>query len=371
MIFLVYLLPILALFLYSYGYLDYNLTLSSHPMFMRFVDFFQDIVFFDRPLSTRIYIILLCMTTFAYLLTIFYHRNHKNFPWKPVVIIGLVATFAYPMMTHDVFNYLFHARVVITHHANPHLVAPQVFVGDEWLRFMHWVHSPSAYGYGFTAYMIIPYVLGLGKLVPSLYLYKLMSFFWYLLAVWLVGKITARTKTIAASTAQLLFALNPIIIMEWLINAHNESMMVTLMLLSWYLVGHKKLLSGTLALTIGALAKYAAVLLIPGLLMSRIFGEQRALYLTSLILLLAPFFYHYNSQYQIWYITWALPFVVLTGNRYLIAATLGYSLGGLLTYVPYIATGFWSLTPSDRSLYFIVPTLVALLISVVVRKLRL
>jgi hypothetical protein len=274
------------------------------------------------------------------------------------------------MMTHDIYNYLFHARAVITHHVDPHQVPPQDFVGDEWLRFMHWVHSPSAYGYGFTAYMIIPYVLGAGKLTFSLYIYKLMSLGWYLLAIWLIGKIAARTKSLSPVLAQLLFAGNPLIIMEWLVNAHNENMMVTLMLLSWYLVGQGRYITGVVALVYSTLSKYAAVLIAPGLVLMRIIGERWALILTSLILLGVPFLYHYNSQYQIWYITWALPFVILTGRRYLIAATIGYALGGLLTYVPYIATGFWMLTPATRSLYFAVPSFAGLLISLGMRKLK-
>jgi hypothetical protein len=265
------------------------------------------------------------------------------------------------MFTHDIFNYLFHAKAVVTHGANPHLVPPQEFLGEEWLRFMHWVHTPSAYGYGFTAYMIIPYVLGFTKLTFSLYLYKLLSFGWYLLAIWLIGKIAKRSKLINPTLAQLLFAGNPLVIMEWLVNAHNESLMITLMLLSWYLWGGGRVVSSILTLTLATLNKYAAILIAPALLLSRLIGEHKALLLSTLILLVAPFLYHYPTQYQVWYITWALPFAILSGNRYLIAGTIGYSLGGLLTYLPYVKTGLWSLSPSDRELLFLSSSAISLL----------
>ncbi len=342
----------LAWFNYSYGFVDFNLTLSNNPFILRWIGYFQHLVYFDRQHSVQVYLCLLVVTWVLYLLTVW---RSKKIIWWQLAAITILLALSYPMLTHDVFNYLFHARIVVTYHANPHVLAPQVFTGDEWLRFMHWVHAPSAYGPVFTAIMIVPYILGLTKLTGSLICYKLLAWASYLLSTILVGKIARRGMTINDNKAQLLFAFNPIILSEWLINAHNEVLMVTLMLLSWWLVGEKKYTKGWLSLLLSAGLKYAAILIAPALILWRWVGEHIALVVATMCLLVVPFFYHFDWQYQIWYITWAVPFAILTGRKQFIGVTTGYAIGGMLIYAPYIATGFWSLTVTAKLLYLLVP----------------
>ncbi|MEI6690943.1 MAG: hypothetical protein WCL07_04315 [bacterium] len=346
-------------FAYSYGFVDFNLTLSNNPLIVKVIGWGQHLVFFDRPSSTLFYCLLLIITWGLYLVTIW--KSKKWAYWK-YGTLALLFGLAYPMLTHDIFNYLFHARIVVNYHANPHLLAPQVFVGDPWLRFMHWVHSPSAYGPVFTATMLVPYLVGMTKLTTSLLAYKLLACASYLLAIYLVGEIAKRNKLIDPNKARLLVALNPIILTEWLINAHNEVLMVTLMLLAWWMVGENKLWRGWSAIALSAGLKYAAILVAPALLLWKFVGERWALWIAVLSLVITPFVYHFDFQYQIWYITWAIPFAIITGNRKLIAAILGYSIGGMLIYAPYIATGFWNLTPMTKILYLVSPAALMLIV---------
>lgn len=169
----------LAIWVYSYGFVDLNLTLSSNPIIFNFVTWSQHLVYFDRTLSLKVFILLVCLMFVSYLYTL----KLTKLPWKLVLVIGLIFSLAYPMLSSDVFKYLFGAREILVYHANPYLLTPNTFPDDTWIRFMRWVHTTTPYGPIFTLYTIPFYILGLGKFVPTLYLYKLANLAWYLLSI--------------------------------------------------------------------------------------------------------------------------------------------------------------------------------------------
>lgn len=348
----------LAFFLYSYGFTDFNLTLSSHPAVTGFVSWSQQLAMFDRPLSLKIYLLLVTASFLLYLLILKSAHKLTSFPWRPVILLAAVYVFAYPLLSSDVFKYLFGAKTIFVYHANPHLVAPQVFEGDTWLRFMRWIHTPSPYGPIETVAASLAYLAAFGKFVPTLYLYKLMQLGWYLLSIWLIGKLATPTKRLSA---QLYFAANPLILWEWLANAHNDAIMLSLLLLSIYFLKLGRQWSSLLALLLSIGVKFVTVVYLPLVIFVKKTSLSTTFSYLMATLLLAPLLYHYSIQYQPWYVTWLIPFAALLGRPWLKLTIAAYSLGSLLRYLPFIATGFWLGTPTTFALLSFAPPAVILL----------
>ncbi|OGD79206.1 hypothetical protein A2368_00490 [Candidatus Collierbacteria bacterium RIFOXYB1_FULL_49_13] len=336
-----YFLLALFLFIYSYGFVDFNLTLSAHPAVTSFISWSQQLAMFDRPTSLSVYLGLIIFFYLGYYLTLLLssRRCITSFPWRAIGGLAFICAISYPFLSSDVFKYLFSAKELLVYHVNPHLVAPQVFEGDTWLRFMRWIHTPSPYGPVMTILSSLYYLVGFGKFTPSLYLFKLDQIFWYGASIWIIGRLAGKKAVVA----QLFFALNPLVLYEWLVNAHNDAPMISLLLLSLYLFTLKKPLWSLLSLVLSIGIKYVTVIFLPIIIISAKFKLKLTsiVYYLISVLALAPLVYFYSSQYQPWYVTWLVPFAALTGSIPLMGVTAAYSLGALLRYVPFIQTGEW------------------------------
>ncbi|MFH2085954.1 MAG: hypothetical protein ABII21_04190 [bacterium] len=329
----------IALFVYSYGFVDFNLTLSSHYLVTSFVSWSQGLAMFHRSTSLYVYLGLMGMLYLCYFITISKWRHFTAFPWKIIALVALFFALSYPFLSSDVFKYLFSAKELLVYHANPHVVAPQVFAGDTWLRFMRWIHTPSPYGPVMTGLAIPYYLLGFGKFVPSLYLFKLDQIFWYGLSIWVIGKLAGKR----AVMAQLFFALNPLILIEWLVNSHNDAPMISLLLFSLYLLTLTRRLPALISLLFSIGIKYVTIIFLPIILISKKYtiNLTSIIYYLISVLALAPILYHYQIQYQPWYVTWLVPFAALSGSIPLMGMTAAYSFGAILRYIPFIQLGLW------------------------------
>ncbi len=334
--------------IYSYGFTDLNLTLSSNPQILRFITWTQHLVYFNRPLSLKVYLLLLILLFFSYFFVLFFSKKFENnFPWRWFLIIGLIFTFAYPFLSYDSFKYLFAAKMVVKYHLNPHTHSPNFISGDPWLRFMRWVHTPSPYGPIFTLITIPAYILGFGKFVPSLFILKLFNFFWYSIIVIFIGKISVKfgysPKQIVFN--QLFFAFNPLALIEGLANAHNDIPMMALFLVGFYLFLKSKYYFSLLTFKSALLVllsvgiKYITIVFLPLYLIRKKIKPDSFLNFVLLMFFLIPVLYY--TQFQPWYIIWTITLISIHHSLKLKSLVAVYSLGGMLRYLPFIATGLW------------------------------
>ena len=356
----------ILIFVYSYGFVDFNLTLSSNTHIYNFVTWSQQLAMFDRGASTYVYLSLIFSLFALYLITLKTKISSQSlrFPWKFIILLSLIFSLAYPFLSSDVFKYLFVGKIIAFYHANPYLITPQEFEGDLWLRFMRWIHTTTPYGPVFSALAVPYYYLSLGKFVPMLYMFKLDQAAWYLLTIWLIGKLAGlinkdQSKIVAS---QLFFALNPLVLVEWLVNAHNDAIMITLLLLSIYLLAKGKRALSFLSLLFSIGIKFVTVIALPFVVLNqKLFNKyQKLIYLFMLVVLfLAPLLYHYAYQYQPWYVTWLVPIAAILGIGSISYLVTAYTLGAFLRYLPFIGIGLWEGT----STYFAVLTFGPLIIS--------
>lgn len=358
---------ILATFLaiYSYGYLDFNLTLSSHPFFLQPVTLLQQLVYYNRSLSAQFYVLIFLALFVFYLLMILPKYRPTHFPWKNFIVIISILWLSYPMLSYDIFNYMFHAKTLWLYDANPHTVAPLAFEGDLWLRFMRWVHTPSAYGPIFTLIESPAYLIGFGKFVPVLYLMKATMIIFYVWCVSLVGQIGTILKLNTKKTvlAQLLLAFNPFLWLELVVNAHNDAVMIALLLyaIKASLVNRKILSFVSLISSIGV--KYVTAATVPLFLV-----KDNHLKITLISLsLLAPVLF-FPGRFQPWYLVWSLTTSVMIDTNWARIWIVITSLSALAYYPVYIATGFWNIGELNKLLLIYTPTAITTLYIAYLKK---
>jgi hypothetical protein len=320
-----YLFVLFSLSIYSYSQIDLNLTLLQTPWFLAFKDLVINLGYYNRPLSTIFFlIILLLMYWFYWKLVI------GN--WKLVIgVIGVLALLSYPFLSHDLFNYIFDARIITTYHLNPYFYKALDFPADDWVRFMHWTHRTYPYGPVWLLITIIPSFLGFGKFILTLLNFKLLFTGAYLLNCYLVSKINPQNLKF--------FALNPLIILETLYSPHNEALMLTFFLLGVYFSKNKVLMLVSLLLSGGV--KFITWLAIPPLLsIDKVNARAMSLSIVLISLGLVPVIL--GREMYPWYLVTIIGLAALTDNKNLQKFLGIFSFGLLLRYVLYLYTGLYS-----------------------------
>ncbi|HTI14351.1 MAG TPA: hypothetical protein VL461_07245 [Dictyobacter sp.] len=190
--------------------------------------------------------------------------------WSAVIISGCIYLFTPGILTSDVYSYTSYGRLLAVHAANPYFAPPSAFPLDPVYQFVYWKNTISIYGpvwMGVCAFLSS--VCGTSQMRIVL-VYRLFALAAHLVNVFLVAKTlramgrSHRTVTVG----MLLYALNPLVLEESSLGAHNDVFMVTFLLLGLFLSGraeqHYSLLRprGYLpplgALTLATLVKFSA-----------------------------------------------------------------------------------------------------------------
>jgi hypothetical protein len=190
------------------------------------------------------------------------------------LLAGLAFVFTPAMLSHDPFVYAGYGRVLAVHHANPYFVTLSAYPADPLMRLDDWNNVPAAYGpFWLLVCALSTFLAGSNPLAYILF-YRLLALAAHLINTMLVAAILRRMgcsqRTIALGT--LFYAWNPLILQESSLGAHNDTLMVTLLLLGlffWiryeqystvYRLHHA--LPSLVAFTLAALIKFTAAPLI-------------------------------------------------------------------------------------------------------------
>ncbi|MBI5449533.1 hypothetical protein HY948_04440 [Candidatus Gottesmanbacteria bacterium] len=335
-----YCLASLSLFLYSYTQVDLNLTLTHINLWQTIQKAFQHVGYFQRPVSTAAYLLILSLFFILYGLSLIWIKrktiNERGF-WSIVILVTVLLVFSYPAFSYDMFNYLFTAKTVLIYQKNPYTVLPMQFAGiDSWINFMRWVHLPSAYTPLWIAFTLPAYFFGYQLFLLILWNMKILVAGFYVLSVWCVGAILKKTDTGNALLGMAILALNPLVIMESLVSAHNDIAMMAFSLLSIYWFTQKKLWLSWFFLSTSIALKLMTIFLVP----SAIFKWKKEVSLACIVAGL--FFVLMRREFLPWYYVWVLPYVALMpGVTVLQIISVGLSFGLLLQYAPYLYLGHW------------------------------
>lgn len=375
---------------FSYAYVDLNLTLSQNPLALKFVALMQQLGYYHRPQATFIYVIFIAVAFSFFVLNLFLFAKSKiGFKYLKVATIvnTLVLIFAYPFLSSDLFNYLFDAKIITHYHVSPYSHRALDFPQDDWIRFMRWVHRYSPYGPAWLGMSLIPSILGFGKFLLTFFTFKIFIGIFHLINSQVIYKVLEKVNPKRALFGTAFYALNPLFLIEGIANGHNDLVFATFLLLPVYfsLEKRKKILS-YLSFAAGALIKYISVLNLPWYL-ARVYAKYPKAFENFVILnilTMAAFTFLYSTfritvpfvsagatqvQFQPWYLFWTIPFIAFIPNPLYVAVAIILAIGSMLRYLPFIYFGDWS-TPGTiqyMRLVTILPALVALSVVAVLK----
>lgn len=330
-----------ALFLYSFTQVDLSLTLSRVNYWQMIQKAFQYVGYFQRPMSALWYLVILCALFLLYGSTLIYIKKKmidESGLWKIVLTVAIVLVLSYPAFSYDMFNYMFTAKTVLVYHKNPYTVLPMQFAGiDSWINFMRWVHLPSAYTPLWIALTLPAYILGFQWFLLILWNMKLLVAGFYLFSIWCIGAILKQSDKNNAVLGMGILALNPLILIESLVSAHNDIAMMAFALLAIYLFQRKKIWASWFVLAASIALKLMTIFLVPAFFLKWKRGMAFIGITAGLALVLM------RREFLPWYFVWVLPFVALTpSGTFLLVVSSGLSLGLLLQYAPYLYLGHWN-----------------------------
>jgi hypothetical protein len=168
-------------------------------------------------------------------------------------VIFQITLFLTPgLFTTDIFSYVMYGQISAIYDLNPYIYPPNYFPGSPLLDWIHpiWHDQPSVYGPlwtwigWFMARLLTPFnelvqvqpdgqVLQIGLLYQVLAYKVLMNMVQVInlvLVWWLLGRLMPQSPR-ARLAAFVVFAWNPLMLFDAAGNAHNDALMVTLLLL--------------------------------------------------------------------------------------------------------------------------------------------
>jgi hypothetical protein len=347
-----YILTLVGLFLYSFTQIDLSLTFSRIDALRSVVSSFQYVGYFNRPLSTFLYVFLIVLLFNFYLgfLVMAYTKHiSKKFAWKIILITTVILTFSYNAFSYDLFNYIFDAKIITHYQENPYIHKALDYAGDPMLSFMRWTHRVYPYGPVWLGLTVPLSFLGFGLFLPTFFLFKMLISASFLGCVYYVGKILQKLAPDREVFGLLFFGLQPLIVIESLVSGHMDIVMFFFSLWAFYLLITKKYLWAFVLLAVSIGIKFVTVFLLPIFLLifflqikKRAISWDRVWQVTIILMVLTIIVASLRTNFQPWYLIAPLIFAVFLSHRYYIfIPSLIVSLFALFTYIPYLFTGNW------------------------------
>lgn len=342
-----YFILYLVFAIFSFVLTDPNLILLKADWFLNFQTFLWRNILPLQNLRTVFFFFLLILIFLNYLLILknwskLNLDSRQNF-WRFLILISLPLVISYNALSHDLFNYIFNAKMVVEFGANPHLKTALDFPDEPMLRFMNNVHTVAPYGYGWTALSLLPYLAGFGKFLSTFAVFKIFSFLSLVISLLILEKFFKKVNYRQLA----LFFLNPLLLIEVLSSAHNDLWMLAPALLAIYLsldLRKSTLLRTILIIILMAISisiKFATLALLPFLfyfIFKEKFKKLSNLPIFDLmsIAMFLPLLTERSKHFLPWYLLWSLIFIPLVKNKLWRNLLLVFSLSALLRYLPWL-----------------------------------
>jgi hypothetical protein len=252
---------------------------------------------------------------------------------------------------------MFDAKIILHYHLNPYTHRALDFPSDDWIRFMRWTHRYSPYGPGWLLLSLFPSILGFGKFIVTLFAFKIYFGIFHILNTLIIYRILTKAKSNEILLGVAFYAFNPLLLIEGVINGHNDVILATSLLAAAYFIVHKNIKLSATFIFLGFLIKYLPLITLPNLFLTSIkkIAFEKHIELNILALLIFTFIISTlpvsvpfiskgatQVQFQPWYLFWTVPYISLLGNKKLMIIAAFLCFGASLRYLPYLYYGDWT-----------------------------
>ena len=182
----------------------------------------------------------------------------------PAALFSIVLVGAFPANALDIYNYLLLGRVQAIFGQNPYLTPSAAIPLETWLPYAgEWGADISPYGPVFqVAANLIARVSG-DHLLAGLLLFKALGALLMLGCALLIWLLLAHSAPGRRAAHTLLWAWNPALLLIFVMNGHNDGLMIFWLLLGLWLVQRRRPALGFAVMMLAPLTKLSGLLPIP------------------------------------------------------------------------------------------------------------
>ena len=183
-----------------------------------------------------------------------------------IAIISFIFMLVLPFLSSDIYYYIGDSWLAAKYGENPYYTTVSQLqeqgINDEILNNTgYWRNTTSVYGPLWNSIAKLLVSFSFGSVTIALFIFKIASYLIHVLNSYLIYKITKSKKYM------LLYGLNPLVLIEFLSNVHNDIYLVLFILLAIYFLVRKKNIYFTMVfLALSVSIKYSTVLLVPFIL---------------------------------------------------------------------------------------------------------
>lgn len=179
------------------------------------------------------------------------------------LVFAVTLLVMYPITATDVFEYVFHSRILTYYGQNPLATAPIAFKGDPLLKTVNWAVQPSPYGPLWVILTVPGSLLAGSDLLLNLFFMDGLAVVFFLGSILTVAAILRQIDPNLKAAGTLLLAWNPLVLFEAPGNKHNGIIMMFFALFAIYLIARRQWIWALPALVASVLIKYVTALLLP------------------------------------------------------------------------------------------------------------
>ncbi|MGN6672884.1 MAG: glycosyltransferase 87 family protein [Thermomicrobiales bacterium] len=196
-------------------------------------------------------------------------RRLRPTPGRLAVVFGVAALGsalllpAYPLLSDDIFYSIFGGRIIAHYGQNPFLFPPMHFASDPFLPYAGWKDLTMPYGPLWALLSGGVSKLAGDSLLANVLAFKGVEVVAFLASAALIAVLLRRLRPERMLAGTLLWAWNPLVLVESAGHGHNGGVMVVLILLALVCVVYRRPAWALPVLALAAMIKFAALVLLP------------------------------------------------------------------------------------------------------------
>lgn len=350
-------------FFISYGFVDPHLSIFSHTFLSGYE---KTAVFLVYRMPWIAALLVLCSLALFF---VGYRTALREAPPKRIrrvpgwlIAVVIISLLSFPALSYDIFNYIATAKLTFFYGENPYVVMPVEIPNEPMLGYTRAANKLALYGPVWIILSSFPYIVGGWHHIGVIYSFKMFALVFYLLCTYMIYRKTKRWES------ALFFAANPLVLLEVLVNGHNDIVMMVLAaggLILWSKPSVYQKVAGLVLFAASVFVKGATIALVPlfflptslsgGLGWSWEKKMKAAYILMFLVFLVSPL----REEMYPWYAVWWLVFAALipiTKQSFIHGFSFWLSLGLMLRYLPWIVTReYGGITPITRIVLTVIP----------------
>lgn len=362
-----YTLFLVLVVLFSYFFVDPNFPIPVDS-------FVRPLTDLNPTIKTGIYtgVVISAFAIYLYLILLVAKQKMPMRTLWFLIIANVLLLVSYPAFSFDIFNYIATAKVTFQYRENPYIVMPIELSNEPMLTFMHAANKTALYGPSWIFLTAVPFFAGFGNLFLTVFSFKLFNFIFYIGTCYLLYELSQKNNF-----KLILFALNPLVIIETLVSGHNDIVMVFFALLAFHFLNKKLLILSVTAMIFSIFIKYATIILVPiyiFIFIQKITNKNinwQKVWLCCFVLLLVAFSISpIREEMYSWYFIWPFTFLVLVDGLILIkVAACALMFGLLFRFAPFIYFRTWEgVTPIAKIIVTMVPVALSAVLYPIYRK---